>query len=109
MTNIKRIALLSETEINDLYARPDFNHHERSLYFAMNERENELLGCIFFSLADTVFRKVQGILMLWKWLKLWKYTFDSTFGSLAQIKQFWGLLCRTPNKLAVFLSAESAL
>jgi len=44
MTNIKRISLLSETEINDLYARPDFNHHERTLYFAINEREHDILN-----------------------------------------------------------------
>lgn len=44
MTNIKRISLLSETEINDLYARPDFNHHERMLYFSINELERNVLN-----------------------------------------------------------------
>ena len=44
MTNIKRISLLSETEINDLYARQDFNHYERTLYFAINEREHDALS-----------------------------------------------------------------
>ncbi len=44
MTNNKRISLLCESEINDLYARPDFNHQERTLYFAMNECENDVLN-----------------------------------------------------------------
>lgn len=44
MTNIKRISLLSEAEINDLYSRPDFNHHERKLYFTINEREFNALN-----------------------------------------------------------------
>jgi len=44
MANIKRISLLSETEINDIYARPDFNHHERKLYFTMNSREYDILS-----------------------------------------------------------------
>lgn len=44
MTNIKRISLLSETEISDLYARPDFNHHERTLYFSINELERNVLN-----------------------------------------------------------------
>lgn len=39
MTNIKRIYLLSEAEIIDLYIRPDFNNGERKLYFTINERE----------------------------------------------------------------------
>ena len=43
MTNIKRISLLSETEINDLYARPEFNHDERKLYFTINELERDAL------------------------------------------------------------------
>lgn len=44
MANIKRISLLSETEINDLYARPDFNQHERTLYFSINEVERDVLN-----------------------------------------------------------------
>lgn len=43
MNNIKRICLLSEAEINDLYARPDFNDDERKLYFAINELERDAL------------------------------------------------------------------
>ena len=39
MTNLKRIYLLSEAEIADLYARPDFNSDERKLYFAMTPEE----------------------------------------------------------------------
>ena len=44
MANIKRISLLSEAEITDLYARPEFNPDERKLYFSINkERELEIL------------------------------------------------------------------
>ena len=39
MTNIKRLYLLSESEVEDLYARPDFNSDERELYFEMNQAE----------------------------------------------------------------------
>ena len=44
MTTIKRLYLLSEAEITDLYARPDFNSDERELYFAMNKRELDALS-----------------------------------------------------------------
>ena len=43
MTNIKRLYLLSESEIENLYARPDFNSDERELYFAMNQIELDAL------------------------------------------------------------------
>jgi hypothetical protein len=35
----KHIVLLSDREITDLYSRPDFNQHERALYFTLNEDE----------------------------------------------------------------------
>jgi len=41
MTNIKRLYILSEAEIADLYSLPDFNTEERALYFEMNQIENE--------------------------------------------------------------------
>jgi TnpA family transposase len=44
MPNIKRIQLLSETEITDLYARPTFDHCERSLYFILTTRELEAVN-----------------------------------------------------------------
>ena len=43
MENIKRIQLLSSTEIEELYARPDFNTYEQSLYFALNRTERAAL------------------------------------------------------------------
>lgn len=42
--NTKRITLLSEIEITDLYSRPDFNQHEKELYFTLNEREHLILN-----------------------------------------------------------------
>ncbi len=44
MTNIKRLYLLSEAEIADLYERPDFNSAERELYCAMNQIELDALS-----------------------------------------------------------------
>lgn len=44
MTNLKRLSLLSEPEIANLYARPDFNSDERELYFAMNQVELDVLS-----------------------------------------------------------------
>jgi len=42
--NIKRISLLSDTEITDLYSRPDLNQYERRLYFTLNPRELAILN-----------------------------------------------------------------
>lgn len=43
MENIKRIQLLSNTEIEELYARPDFNTYEQNLYFSLNQAERAAL------------------------------------------------------------------
>lgn len=39
MANLKRIYLLSEAEIGELYCRPIFNQEERRLYFDLNGDE----------------------------------------------------------------------
>lgn len=44
MTNLKRLYLLPEAEISDLYERPVFNQNEQLLYFKMNQIELDLLG-----------------------------------------------------------------
>ena len=44
MTKIKRLYLLSEAEIEDLYAQPNFNSDERELYFTMNQIELDALS-----------------------------------------------------------------
>jgi len=44
MPSIKRIYLLSETEIADVYFRPDFNQCEKELYFTLNTRELDILN-----------------------------------------------------------------
>lgn len=44
MTNIKRLYILSEAEITDLYARPDFNADERAIYFDINQMELDALN-----------------------------------------------------------------
>lgn len=59
MTNLKRIYLLPESEIADLYARPIFNQNEQQLYFDLNQVELVLL-----SQLGTVKTKVYFILQL---------------------------------------------
>lgn len=39
MSNLKRIYLLSEAEIEELYARPFFTQEEQALYFELNQAE----------------------------------------------------------------------
>jgi TnpA family transposase len=43
MTNLKRLYLLSQAEIDELYARPIFNQEERGLYFDLNKAELDAL------------------------------------------------------------------
>lgn len=44
MKKTKRINLLSDVEVADLYARPDFNDEERELYFSLTEQEQTILN-----------------------------------------------------------------
>ena len=53
MIPLKRIYLLSEAEIADLYARPHFNAEEQKLYFSMTQIELEALNH-FFTLKTRV-------------------------------------------------------
>lgn len=41
--NQKRIQLLSDTEIEELYSRPEFNIHEQQLYFTLTASERTAL------------------------------------------------------------------
>ena len=59
MTNLKRIYLLPEAEIADLYARPIFNQNEQQLYFDLSQVELDMLGQF-----GTVKTKVHFILQL---------------------------------------------
>ena len=59
MTNLKRIYLLPEAEIADLYARPIFNQNEQQLYFDLNRGELDLL-----SQFGTIKTKLHFILQL---------------------------------------------
>ena len=43
--NIKRIQLLSDTEVEELYARPEFSSNEKALYFSLNKSEQSALQC----------------------------------------------------------------
>lgn len=43
MESIERIQLLSSTEVEELYARPEFNTHEQSLYFSLSPTERAAL------------------------------------------------------------------
>ncbi|CAN5304461.1 hypothetical protein BH10PSE19_BH10PSE19_10470 [soil metagenome] len=44
MSNTEHIHLLSEGEITELYARPDFNNDEQKLYFTLNVHELDALN-----------------------------------------------------------------
>jgi hypothetical protein len=59
MTKLKRIYLLPEAEIVDLYARPIFNQNEQQLYFDLNKFELDMLGQF-----GTIKTKVYFILQL---------------------------------------------
>ena len=41
--NQKRIQLLSDTEVEELYSRPEFNLHEQQLYFTLTPSERTAL------------------------------------------------------------------
>lgn len=43
LENNKRIHLLSSTEVEELYARPEFNAYEQRLYFTLNQSERSAL------------------------------------------------------------------
>ncbi len=43
MENSKRIHLLSDTEVAELYVRPEFNIDEQTLYFTLNDAEQAVL------------------------------------------------------------------
>lgn len=43
MDSTKRIQLLSNTEVDELYAKPAFNAHEQRLYFTLNPSERDAL------------------------------------------------------------------
>jgi hypothetical protein len=66
MPNIKRIQLLSELEISDLYSQPELNHDERKLYFTLNAHELSVLNrysntrtCVYFILQLGYFKAKQ--------------------------------------------------
>lgn len=44
MSNLKRLYLLPEAEIDDIYARPIFNTEEQEFYFEMNQQELDVLA-----------------------------------------------------------------
>lgn len=44
MENIKRIQVLSNAEVEELYSRPEFNVHEQRLYFTLTPSERDTLA-----------------------------------------------------------------
>ncbi|WP_166291691.1 DUF4158 domain-containing protein [Photorhabdus stackebrandtii] len=44
MENNKRIQLLSNTEVEELYSRPEFNVHEQQIYFTLTQSERVALS-----------------------------------------------------------------
>ena len=65
--NIKRIQLLSEKQITELYARPKFNADEQKLYFSITQKEHKVLdnyitikAKLFFILQLGYFKAMQN-------------------------------------------------
>jgi hypothetical protein len=44
LENNKRIHLLSSTEVEELYARPELNAYEQRLYFTLNQSKRAALA-----------------------------------------------------------------
>lgn len=42
-SSTKRIRILPENEVDDLFARPDFNNDERLIWFELNQQEQSCL------------------------------------------------------------------
>src|SRR6266576_3644267 len=80
MTNLKRIYLLPEAEIADLYARPIFNQNEQRLYFELTQAELDIMGQF-----GTVRTKVHFILQLAYFKaknQFFTFTFDGVRGDV---------------------------
>jgi hypothetical protein len=78
-----RLQLLTEAEIEDLYARPDFNVAERDLYFSMNQQELDALGQY-----STIKTRVAFILQLGYFKakqQFFAFTFDDVRDDVAYI------------------------
>lgn len=55
LVNIKRIQLMPETEVIDLYARPEFNNEEQKTYLSLNESERIALDQYVYVKARAYF------------------------------------------------------
>jgi TnpA family transposase len=80
MTNLKRIYLLPEAEIADLYARPIFNQNEQRLYFELTQAELDIMGQF-----GTIRTKVHFILQLAYFKaknQFFTFTFDGIRGDV---------------------------
>ena len=72
MTNKKRISLLSDSEIDDIYAFPEFNDHERELYFSFNSEHWSAINA-----NDIVTSQIHTMLkIVYFRAKQFLYTFD---------------------------------
>lgn len=58
MSNRERLHLLTDSEVEDLYARPEFNDDDRDYFFTLNEEEHTLLKK-YKSLKSKVFLILQ--------------------------------------------------
>jgi hypothetical protein len=59
VTGYKRIKILSEAEVNDLYSLPKFTLEERIVFFSLNKKERQLIEKI-----PDISSKVHAILQL---------------------------------------------
>ena len=58
MNKLKRLSLLPEPEIADLYARPIFNHNEQLLYFEMNQTQKAIITEALYKNGSIAVKKI---------------------------------------------------
>ncbi|MEO8402642.1 MAG: Tn3 family transposase, partial [Gammaproteobacteria bacterium] len=74
MSNKERLNLLTDSEVEDLYSRPEFNDEEREYFFTLNDEEHDLLkkyasikSKVFLILQIAYFKAIQ---------QFYKFTLD---------------------------------
>jgi hypothetical protein len=83
MTKKNRLQLLTESEINDFYARPDFNFDERELYFAVSPQEMIALRQYSATKTQIAFRLQLAYFKANQ--KFFEFTFDQVHDDVAYL------------------------
>lgn len=99
MTQKNRLQLLTEPEIKDFYARPDFNSDERELYFAMNPQEMIALRQYSATKTQIAFRLQLAYFKAKQ--KFFEFTFDEVHDDVAYLiaKFYKNTKAKLPNSI----------